>query len=107
MVSATPSSVEDEGSVVMWHPGHCGAISAASALEVRASRDGDSSGDFEAPEDAEDLDRSLLVDIVRAALAPNVETGGAAAFEARRRDGLWGYSRPIPLCGRMPQCFSL
>lgn len=34
MVSATPSSVEDEGSVVLWHPGHCGAISAASALEV-------------------------------------------------------------------------
>ena len=44
-----------------------------------------------APEDAEDPDRRVLVDDVRATLAPNAETGGAAAFEARRRDGLWGY----------------
>ena len=69
----------------------------------RASRDGDSSGDFEAPEDAEDLDRSSLVDDVRAALAPNAETGGAAAFEARRRDGLWGYAGR---CLRVDECRS-
>ena len=47
----------------------------------RASRDGDSSGDFEAPEDAEDPVRSVLVDDVRAAPAPNAEMGGPAAFE--------------------------
>ena len=47
----------------------------------RASRDGDSSGDFEAPEDAEAPDQSVLVDDVRAAPAPNAETGGPAAFK--------------------------
>ena len=34
---------------------------------------------------------AYFVDDVRAASAPNAETGDAAAFEARRRDGLWGY----------------